>query len=56
MTFLVWEYLGEFKHQEVFLFLLLPKKKKLFLVHTKIKKWGIFSQLQYFHVVQAVGK
>lgn len=39
-----------------FCFLCSKKEKKWFLVHTKIKKWGIFSQLQYFDVAQAVGK
>lgn len=54
MTSSVWVYLGEFKYQEVFIFPFL--QKKLFLVYTKIKEWGIFSQLQYFDVAQAVGK
>lgn len=47
--------LGEFKRQEVSIFPLI-QKQKLFPVHTKIKEWGIFSQLQYFDVAQAVGK
>lgn len=47
--------LGEFNHQEIFILPLLQKKKKN-LVHTKIKEWGIFSQLQYFDVAQTVGK
>lgn len=49
--------LGEFNHQEIFILpLLQKKKKKKNLVHTKIKEWGIFSQLQYFDVAQTVGK